>query len=202
MEDVEKARRKAVRKLLLSFALGFALVAAVVVGALSFLVHRTHQYVKELSAYPENYVLFYRKDVFRPPANGVIPPELFQNFLSVEDSLEEKIGQLKNSGKIRFLADGGVVPGSVAAVRQMEMSFFKRHQQSIKAHKWIAFQILVAFGGKALRRYRQLAERVPFARSAKNPVALLEQIPQENLDLFDKNSLKLLSFRYLWLTAL
>ncbi len=201
-DNLEKEQRKAIRKLLFIFGLGFFLVAAVVVGALSFLVHRTHQYVEELSVYPQDYVLFLQKDSFRPPQDGVISNAVFQKFLEIQDSLEARAEQLAGSGKILTQAKGKATASDIRTVREMELSFFKQRGMSIRLYKWVAFQVLVDFGGEPLHRYRRSSAGVPFARSLKNPGVLLEQIPQENLDLFDRNSRKLLSFRYLWLTAI
>jgi hypothetical protein len=39
-------------------------------------------------------------------------------------------------------------------------------------------------------------------QTLENPAGWLEHIPQENLELFDRNSQKLLSFSHLWLTAI
>ncbi len=202
MENLVSPEKKALRRIILIFATGFFLVAAVVVGTLSFLIHRTHKYVKELSVYPQNYVLFYEKDSFRPPPDNIISPAQWQRFLVTQEILEKKIEKLKTAGRFNPSARGNETVAQVQAVREMEMAFFKEQHQSIRAFKWIAFQVLVAAGGRPLRRYAEVASHVPLAKTIQNPVSLLYLIPEENLRLFNKDGHKLALFHNLWLTAL
>ncbi|NOY77733.1 MAG: hypothetical protein GXO76_07685 [Calditrichaeota bacterium] len=191
-----------VRKIILGFAAALFAIMAVVTAGLLFMVHRTHSYLAELNRYPQNYVVFYQKDPFQIPKNGIISKSDFERFLALQKILETKMDSLVPPGETRqtFLESDPLK--QLAQARQAEMSLFKKERYSIKAYKWIARQILLAFGGSPLHKFRSLAGRAPFGKTTENVEEAISKIPDQNLALFDQFAGQIASFRFLWLTAI
>lgn len=208
MTSVDKKMRKTpeekliIRKILFGFGAGLFFIAVIVTAGLLFIVHRTHSYLEELNQYPQNYVVFYQGDNFRIPQKNVISKDDFKRFLILQGKLETIVEGLIRSGKISENPPETAQLKQLAIIRNAEMSLFKRENYSIRKYKWIAQQILLAFGGSHLRKFQRLSASAPMNVSPNNVEQAISKIPEENLALFDQYSKKIASFHFLWLTAI
>jgi len=167
-----------------------AIILLLVLGAVGVLLYlKSRQMVRSFSKYPASYIHLYQEDTFTPPVDGVIPEERFQLFLEANYRIWQRMEELKSEGKslesIENLENIQQAVATLSELRKTQVVVLQELGLSLKEYKWINKQIVLAYGRPLVEQMIQWAQMMG-EDLRREDLGSIEEIPQENIQLFGK----------------
>jgi len=186
----EETNQKPQKSLLTKWVIGCSvvLVAAILImaGVLFWMLQRS----KDIGQYPKKYAQLYKHDNFVPPQDNVISEEDLQTYIEINRKIGAEVQKLTGETSFSFELHPDQTPEEMIKqlryIRKIQVQAFKETNFSIKKYKWITRQIVICYGGELARKMNLMLRVFRTGEKELDIRNELENIPQQNLDLFEK----------------
>lgn len=186
--SVEKSKAK--KKWLLGCGITFVIVVIIITVGIYFVINKAKSILGSLETNPPAYTNLLSRDDFTPPSNGVIQEEDLKFYLTISREIQSNIDEKfkDEDPKFDWKNDQNYlnVVAKLYDIREIQADIIEKNRFSVKKYKWITRQLVIIFGGNLVKQMNMLIRVRSTDQIEIDSSKEISDIPQENLDLFNR----------------
>lgn len=165
-------------------------------------IHKTRSMIGSIRMNPPAMIALLEKDEFVPPESGVIREDELRQYIQINreirNIIEEKLSDNKHPFDWENEQNYLNLVAKLYEIREIQTMVLKKQAFSVRKYKWITRQLVIIFGGDIVKQMNLLLRTIESEQPEIDSSREIRNIPQQNLDLFNRYEREIQEVVMLW----